>query len=156
MRSPNVLYVHSQDTGRLVSPYGYAAPTPTIQKLAEEGVVFRQAFTTAPTCSPSRASFLTGQYAHSCGQFGLVNRGFELRDIGKHLVHTLHQAGYSSALIGLQHIRRDAADIGYQEVADVETLQVNDVVPSVLEYLDRPPSTPFFLSVGFAETHREE
>jgi len=79
-----------------------------------------------------------------------------LRDVDKHLVHTLHRAGYSSALIGLQHIRRDAADIGYKEVADVGSLYARDVVPVALECLDRPPRTPFFLSVGFAETHRGE
>ena len=46
MRSdrPNILYVHSHDTGRYVQPYGFANPAPHIQKLAEEGVLFRQAF----------------------------------------------------------------------------------------------------------------
>ncbi|MDQ5818057.1 MAG: sulfatase-like hydrolase/transferase [Actinomycetota bacterium] len=46
---PNVLYVHSHDTGRWVRPYGYAVRTPNIQRLAEEGVIFRKAFCAAPT-----------------------------------------------------------------------------------------------------------
>ena len=64
---PNILYVHSHDTGRWVRPYGYAVRTPNIQRLAEEGVILRKAFCAAPTCSGSRACLLTGQYAHSNG-----------------------------------------------------------------------------------------
>lgn len=41
---PNILYLHSHDTGRYVQPYGYAIPTPNIQYLAEQGVLFRKAF----------------------------------------------------------------------------------------------------------------
>src|SRR6476661_721745 len=104
---PNIVYLHSHDTGRFIQPYGYAVPTPNLQKLAEGGVLFRQAFNAAPTCSPSRASLLTGCCPHSNGMFGLVNRGWLMPDYGKHIVHTLRSAGYSSALLGLQHIARD-------------------------------------------------
>ena len=62
---PNILYLHSHDTGRYVEPYGYAIPTPAIMRLAREGVLFRQAFCAASTCSASRACLLTGQYAHT-------------------------------------------------------------------------------------------
>ena len=64
MRPPNVLYLHSHDTGRHVQPYGVGVRTPRIQRLAEEGVIFRQAFCAAPTCSGSRASLATGQWPH--------------------------------------------------------------------------------------------
>ena len=72
----NIVYIHSHDTGRYVQPYGYSIPTPAIQRLAEQGALFRKAFCANPTCSPSRASLLTGQWAHSCGMGGLVNRGW--------------------------------------------------------------------------------
>ncbi len=49
----NVLYLHSHDTGRCVQPYDCASPTPNIQRLAEQGVLFRQTHNAAPTCSPS-------------------------------------------------------------------------------------------------------
>ena len=72
--------------------------------LADQGVLFRQAFCAAPTCSGSRASLLTGLYCHNNGMFGLAHRGWKLNDYGQHWVHTLREAGYRSILIGEQHI----------------------------------------------------
>ena len=60
MTRPNIVYIHSHDTGRYVQPYGCAVSTPNIQRIAEEGVLFRQCFCAGPTCSPSRAALLTG------------------------------------------------------------------------------------------------
>src|SRR5690348_10466006 len=86
---PNIVYIHSHDSGRYLQPYGYAVPTPNLQRLATEGVLFRRAFSAAPTCSPSRAALLTGQCPHRNGMFGLAHRGFSLNDYNKHIVHTL-------------------------------------------------------------------
>ncbi|MDH7571364.1 MAG: sulfatase-like hydrolase/transferase, partial [Armatimonadota bacterium] len=113
---PNLLYLHSHDTGRYIQPYGYPVPTPNLQRLAEEGFLFRQAFCANPTCSASRAALLTGQCAHSSGMTGLAHRGFSLKDYGQHLVHTLRAAGYVSTLVGVQHVARDATVIGYDEI----------------------------------------
>ena len=77
---PNLVYIHSHDTGRFAQPYGFAVPTPAIQRLAEQGVLFRNAHCAAPTCSPSRAALLTGQCPHRCGMLGLAHRGFVLND----------------------------------------------------------------------------
>jgi len=44
---PHILYLHSHDTGRFAEPYGHAVPTPAMQRLADEGVVFRRAFAEA-------------------------------------------------------------------------------------------------------------
>src|ERR687885_2022462 len=101
---PNVLYIHSHDTGRYVQPYGHQVPTPNIQRVADQGVVFREAFCAVPTCSGSRACLLTGQYGHSNGMLGLAHRGWELNDYREHIVNTLRRAGYWSALIGEQHL----------------------------------------------------
>lgn len=152
---PNILYLHSHDTGRWVEPYGYPVQTPNIQKLAEEGVLFRKAFCAAPTCSGSRACLLTGQYAHSNGMTGLAHRGFPLKDYRHHIVHTLHELGYWSALVGEQHISKKPEVIGYDEVIKIDTSHVDDVTPVTLDILSGRLRQPFFLSVGFFETHRE-
>ena len=154
MTQPNILYIHSHDTGRYVQPYGHQVPTPNIQMLADQGAFFRQAFCASPTCSGSRASLLTGQYCHSNGMFGLAHRGWSLNDYEHHLVHPLRSAGYSSAMIGEQHIASDPATIGYDEVIEVDSNHVADVAPTANETLRRLEE-PFFLSVGFFETHRE-
>ena len=86
---PNIVYIHSHDTGRYVQPYGHGIPTPNIQLLADQGVLFREAFCAAPTCSGSRASLLTGQYCHQNGMLGLAHRGWSLNDNGEHWIHAL-------------------------------------------------------------------
>ncbi len=155
MPRPNILYIHSHDTGRYVQPYGQAIPTPHLQRLAEEGVLFRRAFSAAPTCSPSRAALLTGQAPHSGGMLGLAHRGFALDDYGQHLVHTLRGVGYTSTLIGIQHVARDPAVIGYDRVVDLPHNRAAAVAPAAVAFLRDAPAQPFFLSVGFFETHRK-
>jgi len=154
MRLPNILYLHSHDTGRYIQPYGHAIPTPNIQRLAEQGVLFRQAFTAAPTCSPSRAALLAGMSPHSCGQYGLAHRGFLLRDTSQHIVHTLKNVGYTSALIGIQHIRRDAATIGYDHIVETDSRSADDVADAAAGYFRGKLQEPFFASIGTFETHR--
>jgi N-sulfoglucosamine sulfohydrolase len=156
-RAPNILYIHSHDTGRVVQPYGFQVPTPNIQMLADQGVLFRQAFCAAPTCSGSRASLLTGLYCHNNGMEGLAHRGWELRDYGQHWVHTLRKAGYHSVLVGEQHISKDPAVIGYDEIVKVESNKAGDVAPLTIEALRgaRDTGKPWFMSVGFFETHRD-
>ncbi|MCW3029887.1 MAG: sulfatase, partial [Solirubrobacterales bacterium] len=67
----------------------------------------------------------------------------------------LRDAGYTSTLIGEQHISKDPQAIGYDEVIKVPTTHVESVAPLAIEVLGRPRERPLFLSVGFFETHRE-
>jgi N-sulfoglucosamine sulfohydrolase len=152
---PNILYIHSHDSGRYLQPYGHAIPTPNLQKLASEGVLFRQAFSGAPTCSPSRATLLTGQCAHSNGMLGLAHRGFSMTDYSHHMLHTFRKVGYRSTLAGLQHIAAKPETIGYDELLRPNNTRAETVAPLAVDFLDRRPSQPFFLDIGFFETHRE-
>ena len=151
MTRPNIIYVHSHDTGRYVQPYGHAVPTPNIQRLGEQGVLFRHAFCAAPTCSASRAALLTGQSAHAAGMTGLVNRGWELADFNQHLVRTLQTEGnYHCVLAGIQHVAKDPGSIGYDQVV----IDRPNPHLQARAFLDGRPPEPFFLDVGFFETHR--
>ena len=152
---PNIVYMHSHDTGRYVQPYGYPVLTPNIQRLADQGILFRHAFCAAPTCSASRACLLTGQYGHTNGMMGLAHRGWSLNDYTHHIVHTLRERGYHSALIGEQHISKKPAVIGYDQVIKVETHHADQVAPAADRLMSGEIEEPFFLSVGFFETHRE-
>jgi arylsulfatase A-like enzyme len=152
---PNIIYIHSHDTGRYLQPYGHAVPAPNIQKLADGGILFRQAFNAAPTCSPSRASLLTGQCPHANGMLGLAHRGFSMTDYKRHIAHTLRAAGYYTELIGLQHIASDPHIIGYDKVQVIRGNHVEQVGPAAAAFLKNAPRQPFFIDVGFQETHRE-
>ena len=166
MTQPNILYIHSHDTGRYVRPYGYAIETPRIQRLAEEGVLFRQAFCANPTCSASRASLLTGSYAHSNGMIGLAHRGSRLRDYNQHLAATLRRGGYRTALSGMQHeaTHQERNLLGYEQLlegplsdpsvlADPSDAQ-ETVARRAAQFLGERHERPFFLSCGFSVTHR--
>jgi arylsulfatase A-like enzyme len=157
MPPPNILYLHSHDTGRYVQPYGYPVPTPNIQHLADQGILFRQAFCAAPVCSGSRAALLTGQCTHATGMLGLAHRGYRLTYPERHMVHVLRDAGYWSGLIGEQHVSADPADVGYDLIVDLDSTKVRDVAPAATKLIAERArqDRPFFLSVGFFETHRE-
>lgn len=156
MQLPNIVYIHSHDTGRYVQPYGHAIDTPNIQRFAEQGVLFRQAFCAGPTCSPSRAGLLTGQSPHSAGMVGLAHRGFALNDPTQHLATTLRRAGYRTALMGVQHVidKDNWAKLGYDEFPG-EGKERDDAHTRAARWLDeRSDDKPFFLDCGFFLTHR--
>jgi N-sulfoglucosamine sulfohydrolase len=154
---PNILYLHSHDTGRYVQPYGYPVPTPNIQHLADQGVLFRQAFCAAPVCSGSRAALLTGQCTHATGMLGLAHRGYRLSHPERHIVNVLRAAGYWTGLVGEQHVSADPGDLGYDQVVDLDSTRVSEVAPAATNLIARraEEDVPFFLSIGFFETHRE-
>jgi N-sulfoglucosamine sulfohydrolase len=155
LERPNILYIHSHDTGRYVQPYGFQVPTPNIQLLADQGILFREAFCASPTCSGSRASLLTGLHCHNNGMLGLAHRGWKLNDYRQHWVHTLRGVGYRSILIGEQHISVDPGVIGYDEIVPVDSNHAEYVAPLTIETLRDVGSGPWFMSVGFFETHRD-
>jgi N-acetylglucosamine-6-sulfatase len=82
------------------------AETPNIDRLAREGALFQNAFVTTPLCSPSRASFLTGLYAHAHGI-----RDNRARDAESHKLMTfprmLHDASYETGFVGKFHMGND-------------------------------------------------
>ncbi|MCS6860016.1 MAG: sulfatase [Abditibacteriales bacterium] len=152
---PNILIVITHDTGRHLGCYGRGVETPHLDRLASEGVMFTQAFCTAPQCSPSRASLLTGRMPHRHGLIGLTHRGFRLTDGVPLLPALLAAAGYDTHLFGFQHEAPDAKELGYQHVHHAEGgHSCLRVTPLVLDFLAHAPQ-PFLAMVGFAETHRQ-
>src|SRR3954454_15975942 len=114
-----MLYLPRHDTRRYLVPYRDGVLPPNIQLPRAQGLLFREAFSAASSCSPSRASFITGQYPHNNGMLGLAHRGFALHDYSHHVVHTLRKAGYHSELIGEQHVSEDPNILGYDRVHEI-------------------------------------
>jgi arylsulfatase A-like enzyme len=85
---------------------------------------------------------------------GLAHRGFRLFDYSRHVISALRRAGYHSELIGEQHISENVDVLGYDRVRRVDGTHVEFVAPEAVDFLTGRPPEPFFLSVGFFETHR--
>lgn len=153
----NIVYLHSHDTGRAIEPYGYAVNTPTLQQLAEDGVLFRNAHCAAPTCSPSRAALLTGESAHNAGMVALAHRGGKLLHPERHLANFLKGHGYETARAGASHVGLDAEGQGYTNIFPARARDCDAVTQNAVDYIsDRDDDAPFFLDVGYVETHRTE
>lgn len=157
----NILYIHTHDSGRILEPFGEPVKTPNIMKLAQEGTLFRQAYCAAPTCSPSRVGLLSGQSPHSTNMLGLAQRGFQMDSYDTHLSNFLRNHGYHTCLFGVQHEAPDAAMLGYDywfdedchhsEFIRRDTAACSHAAEYLLNYKEEKP---FFMSVGFINTHR--
>lgn len=102
-RRPNVVFVITDDQrwdclGCAGHPF---LKTPHIDRIAAEGVRFANAFVTDSLCSPSRASFLSGLYAHT---HGVRNNFTEFPESLPSYPKTLQAAGYATAYIGKWHM----------------------------------------------------
>ncbi len=100
---PNVLFILCDDLRPdALGCYGSKhVKTPNIDRLAAEGVRFKNTFCTTSLCSPSRASILSGVYAHG---HGVTNNFTEYPAQMASFPQTLHEAGYATAYIGKYHM----------------------------------------------------
>jgi N-sulfoglucosamine sulfohydrolase len=172
-RRPNIVLVTADDLGTDLGCYGDAkARTPVLDRFAAEGVRFAKTFVTQPSCSPSRASLLTGLYPHQNGQIGLsmqrndektgrmVNDGFSLNEHVAVLPNTLAAAGYRTGIIGKMHVWPEE---GFQWDFDRHnvkpgfgapgTKDVRLVAEEAGKFVRQDPGKPFFLYVNYFDPH---
>lgn len=91
---PNILWITSEDMNAFLGAYGDpVANTPNLDRLAAEGVRYRQAYSTASLCSPSRSCLITGMYATSLGTQHLRSE-MTVPDYVKGFPKYLREAGY--------------------------------------------------------------
>jgi len=118
-KRPNVVLILADDLGFSdISSHGSEIPTPNIDKLAEEGIHFAQFYNTA-RCCPSRASLLTGLYAHQAGighMMGGPDRyigyGEGLTSDSVTIAEVLKSAGYATYMTGKWHVTRHTGPNG--------------------------------------------
>ena len=102
-KRPNILFLlpdqlRAQALGCMGNP---DVKTPHLDRLASEGVLFRNTFANTPVCCPARATMLTGKYAHANG---MVANDLRLRESETTVAEALHDAGYRTGFVGKWHL----------------------------------------------------
>ena len=103
---PNIILILCDDLGYGdLHIYGSNMLTPNLDRMAQEGVMFRQFYSTSDVCSPARASLMTGRYATRVGIPRVLNptdAGLPLGE--KTMAEVLKPAGYKTACVGKWHL----------------------------------------------------
>ncbi len=117
VQRPNILFIMSDDhTSQAISAYGgilsEVCPTPNIDRIANEGMLFENCFVTNSICTPSRAAIFTGQYAHKNGVYKFT----ALDQSQPTLPKSLQEGGYQTAIIGKYHLISNPVGMDYFSV----------------------------------------
>ncbi len=156
MRRPNVIFFICHDLGKQLGTYGAMVASPNLDRFAERGVRFDNAFCSSPACSPSRCCLMTGKYAHTTGAIGLSHMGWSLSQDVKTVVDYFNEDGYETVHFGLNH-ERHAGQNHYQldEERTWDDYDVSNAVDKAVGYLESrvDSSRPFYLNIGCGEVH---
>jgi arylsulfatase A-like enzyme len=175
LKKPNVVIILTDDQrwdalGVSGNPY---LKTPNIDKLATEGVFFKNYFCTTSLCSPSRASILSGVYAHT---HGVVNNFTDFPVNRPHMAGILQSAGYETAYIGKWHMGEEndnpragfnyfvthkgqgkywdtEFNINGQGSKEIKGYYTNVVTKLAKDWLKTRHDKPFFLMLGHKAPH---
>ena len=110
---PNIVFIMSDDhAAQAMSCYGSKInQTPNLDRLADEGMLFKNCFCTNSICAPSRAVILTGKYSHLNGK---IDNSHEPFDGSQQIFpRLLQQVGYQTAMIGKWHLRSEPTGFDY-------------------------------------------
>jgi N-sulfoglucosamine sulfohydrolase len=152
----NVLLLIADDLGMQVGCYGdSAAKSPNIDRLAASGTRFTHGFASVASCSPSRATLLTGMPTHQSGQYGLAHAEhnfYSLRRV-KGLPALLAPAGYHSGVIAKLHVQPKEVYPFDVEIPGGGRNPVQ-IAEQARKFFADAGEKPFFLLVGFTDPHR--
>ena len=191
-KKPNILFAFADDWGRYASAYakvdGRPSPndvvrTPHFDRVAREGVLFKNAFVTAPSCTPCRSSLLSGQYFYRTGRAAILQGAvwddkipsfpLLLRDSGYHIGETYkvwtpgtpRDAPFGAGKHGFekaggrfngfsQNVSRMVND--GQSVSDAKQVLYDEVTANFESFLKaRPADKPFCYWFGPTLVHRK-
>lgn len=179
-KRPNIVFIISDDHAyQAISAYGgrleQIAPTPNIDRIADEGMLFNRCLVTNSICGPSRAAILTGKYSH---QNGFIDNtigskfDFDQQTFGE----LLQQAGYKTGVLGKLHLGQtptkgfDYIDILPGQGSYYNPTFVNEegqyqlegyttdiITEKAIDWIDsvKTQEQPFMLFLGHKSPHRQ-
>jgi arylsulfatase A-like enzyme len=173
-KRPNILIIVSDDHAyQAISAYGSKLmKTPGIDRIANEGVIFKRAYVTNSICGPSRAVILTGKYSHKNGFRDNDHSRFDGSQ--NSFIKELTRTGYQTAWIGKWHLETKPQGFSFWQILpgqgnyynpdfllmDSSKIRIEGYAPNLIEdiaenWLDkRDTSKPFCLVIGHKSTHR--
>jgi N-acetylglucosamine-6-sulfatase len=173
---PNVLVILTDDQrwDCLSAAGNPFLKTPHMDRIATEGIHFRNAFVTTSLCSPSRASLLSGLYAHT---HGVTNNFTEYPNGLDSYPRILHEAGYRTAYIGKWHMgeENDSPRPGFDHWVShrgqgkyfdteynidgkrqvVNGYYTHTVTDMAIDWLKKPRQAPFCMILGHKAPHSQ-
>jgi N-sulfoglucosamine sulfohydrolase len=137
---PNILWISIEDLSPVIGAYGdEQARTPNIDRLAAEGVLYRQAYVPSPICSPARSSLITGISATSLGTQQLRS-DIPIPNFIKTLPEYLSEKGYYTT----NNVKTDY---------NFDPSGRWDESSDQAHWRNRPEGKPFFSVINFMTTH---
>lgn len=154
----NIVFIITDDESPTLGCYGdRVAKTPAIDRIAADGVLFRNAFATTASCSASRSVVLSGLHNHRNGQYGHqhhFHKFLTFDDVGRlSLPNVLGKLGYRTGQIGKYHV-------GPEPVYHFETYLRGDgrnavqMAENAKAFITADDARPFFLYFATADPHR--
>lgn len=138
---PNILWIVSEDNGPFVGCYGdELATTPSIDKLASEGILYENAFANAPVCAPARSTIITGVYPPSMGTQNMRST-YPIPESIKFYTQYLREAGYYCTNNSKEDYNMPKPD-GVWDESSKEA-----------HYKNREEGQPFFAIFNFTTSH---
>ncbi len=141
---PNILWLVSEDNSPYLGCYGDPlAQTPNLDRLAERGLRYRNAFANAPVCSAARTTLITGMYATSLGAQN-HRSSVKIPDRFQLYPEPMRAAGYYCT----NNAKTDYNLAGNRQPWDVSSNQAH--------YKNRAPGQPFFAVFNFGSSHESQ
>lgn len=156
-RPPNILWISTEDLSPRIGAYGdEVARTPNLDRLAREGLLFENAYTTAAVCAPSRAAIITGMFQNAIGAHHMRTTENTIEDLpGPYLaVPPFYVKAFPEYLRAAGYFTSNASKTDYQFG---EPFTIWDDLGQNAHWRNRTdPSQPFFSVINITGTHESQ
>jgi len=173
-KPPNIIFIYADDWGwGDLSSHGTEwLDTPNLDRLAKEGVDFKQFNVLNPVCSPSRVAAMTGRYAARFGINDIFSGGAKVPERpdwldpkAPNIAHYFKATGYHTGHVGKWHMGRHGipgapekiTDYGFDEsiafAGPGPQLKYAEIGDHAVTFIEKNKDHPFYLNVWLHETH---